>query len=151
MTRPRRPNLARTSVRRPLPRKEAGGRPASVPRTPQLAPPPLQRRQAAGALAGLAAFGLGFAAAGVLVTLHRGGSPAYWCLVTLGLLGIGALGFSNPRSPADAARPPIWSPAGLGSVAEPLGLSRVLVASVFYGLVAVGVLGNVVLPILLGG
>jgi hypothetical protein len=98
----------------------------------------------------LAAFGLGFAAAGVLVTLHLGGSPAYWCLVSLGLLGIGAVGFSAPRSPDDAARPPIWSPAGLGGVADPLGLSRVLVTTVFYALVAVGVLGNVVLPILLG-
>jgi hypothetical protein len=111
---------------------------------------PLRRRQALAALAGLTAFGLGFAVAGVLVTLHLGGSPAYWCLVSIGLLGIGALGFSAPRTPADAGRPAVWSRAGLAGVAEPLELPAGLVAGAFYVLIAVGVIGNVVLPLVLG-
>jgi hypothetical protein len=148
VTRPRRPAAARTGIRRPHLPEDAGRRSPSVQRSRDLPLPPLERRQAAGVLTGLTAFGLGFAAAGVLVTLHQGGSPAYWCLVSLGLLGVGALGFSSPRTPADAARPPIWSRAGLASVAEPLGLSRVLVAGAFYALVVIGLLGNVVLPLL---
>lgn len=119
-------------------------------RRPDLTPPPLTRRQAAGALAGLTAFGLGFAVAGVLVLAGLGGSPAYWCLVSLGLLGIGAVGFSQPRTLADAARPAVWSRAGLAAVAEPFRLPAGVVAAAFYALLAVGVLGNVVLPIVLG-
>jgi hypothetical protein len=138
----RRPQ-ART--RRPLPRAATGAR-----RPADLALPPLSRRQATGILAGLGAFAVGFAAAGVLVTVHRGGTPAYWCLVSLGLLGIGALGISSPRTVADAGRPPVWSRAGLTAVAEPLGLPWRTLAGAFYGLVAVGLLGNLVLPIVLG-
>jgi len=115
-----------------------------------MAPPPLTRRQAAGILAGLGAFAVGFAAAGVLVMLHRAGSPAYWSLVSVGLLGIGALGIASPRTVADAGRPAVWSRPGLAAVAEPLGLPWRAVAGMFYGLVAVGILGNVVLPIVLG-
>jgi hypothetical protein len=125
-------------------------RPQAIRRPAEFAPPPLTRRQAAGILAGLGAFAVGFAAAGVLVLLHLGGSPAYWCLVSVGLLGIGALGLASPRTVADAGRPAVWSRAGLAAVAEPLGLPRRAVAGVFYGLLAVGILGNVVLPIVLG-
>ena len=111
---------------------------------------PLPRRQALGILAGLAAFGFGFAAAGILVALHLGGSPAYWCLITLGLLGVGAVGFSMPRTPSDAGRPPIWSRAGLAAVAEPLRLPAGPVTNAFYVLIAVGLIGNVILPVVLG-
>jgi hypothetical protein len=131
--------------RRPLRRAGTGTR-----RPSELALPPLSRRQATGILAGLGAFALGFAAAGVLVTVHQGGTPAYWCLVSLGLLGIGALGIASPRTVADAGRPPVWSRAGLTAVAEPLGLPWRALAGTFYGLLAVGILGNVVLPIVLG-
>jgi hypothetical protein len=110
--------------------------------------PPLERRRAVAIVAGLGAFAVGFAAAGVLVTFHQGGSPAYWCLVSLGLLGVGALGISSPRTVADAGRPAVWSRAGLNAVAEPVGLPARAVAVTFYGLVAVGLLGNVVLPVL---
>jgi hypothetical protein len=93
---------------------------------------------------------VGFAAAGVLVLLQKGGSPAYWCLVSVGLLGIGAMGIASPRTIADAGRPAVWSRAGLTAVAEPLGLPWRAVAGVFYGLLTVGILGNVVLSIVLG-
>jgi hypothetical protein len=115
---------------------------------PSPGPAPVQRRRALAILAGLGAFAVGFAAAGVLVTFHQGGSPAYWCLVSLGLLGVGALGISSPRTPADAGRPPVWSRAGLTAVAEPVGLPARAVAVAFYGLVVVGLVGNVLLPVL---
>jgi hypothetical protein len=121
------------------------GRPSA---DPGLAP--LGRRRAVGTLVGLGAFAVGFAVAGVLVTFHQGGSPAYWCVVSLGLLGVGALGISSPRTVDDAGRPAVWSRAGLTAVAEPLGLPGYAVAVAFYGLVAVGLLGNVVLPIVVG-
>jgi hypothetical protein len=129
-----------------------GGRRPSTPRpSAELALPPLSRGQAARILAGLGTFAVGFAVAGVLVLLHQGGSPAYWCLVSIGLLGIGALGFASPRTVADAGRPAVWSRAGLTGIAEPLGLPWRAVAGVFYALLAVGILGNVILPIVLGG
>jgi hypothetical protein len=134
-----------TPASRPGERRPSARRPSA-----DFAPPPLTRRQAAGILAGLGTFAVGFAAAGVLVLLHAGGSPAYWCLVSLGLLGIGALGISSPRTVADVGRPPAWSRAGLTAVAEPLGLPRLTVIAAFYALIAVGLLGNVVLPIVLG-
>jgi hypothetical protein len=148
VTRDRRPDPpASARPRRPVSGQRSGGRRPY----PELAPPPLTRRQARGILAGLGAFAIGFAAAGVLVTLHLGGTPAYWCLVSAGLLGVGALGISSPRTPADAGRPPVWSRAGLTAVADPLGLPWRAVAGVFYALVAVGLIGNVVLPIVLRG
>lgn len=131
-------------------RRPAQRRPPATRRSAELAPPPITRRQATAIIAGLAAFAVGFAAAGVLVLLHRAGSPAYWCLVSVGFLGIGALGIASPRTVADAGRPAVWSRAGLAAVAEPLGLPWRAVAGVFYGLLAVGILGNVVLPIVLG-
>jgi hypothetical protein len=113
-------------------------------------PEPLTRRRAAITLAALAVFALGFALAGVLVAAHQGGTPAYWCLVTLGLLGIGALGLSQPRTLTDTPRPPVWSRAGLAAVAQPLGLPAGVVARVFYALIAVGVVGNLLLPAVVG-
>ena len=102
-------------------------------------------------LGGLGAFAAGFAAAGVLVAAGHGGTPAYWCLVSLGLFGVAALGVASPRSLADAGRPAVWSRSGLAAVADPLGLPGGLVAAAFYALLAVGVLGNVVLPLAFGG
>ena len=147
MTSPRRPG----SSRPPASARGAGSGRRAVPAGGEThGRPPLERRQAATALVGLAAFGLGFAVAGILVALRQGGTPAYWTLVSLGLLGIGAVGLAQPRSLAESARPPIWSRAGLGDVAEPLGLPRRLVVVGFYVLVAIGVVGNVVVPIVLG-
>src|SRR4029453_13120764 len=90
-----------------------GGGPSATQPAARFAPPALSRRQAVGILAGLGAFAVGFAAAGVLVLLHQGGSPAYWCLGSLRFLGIGAVGIASPRTLADAGRPAVGSRAGL--------------------------------------
>jgi hypothetical protein len=100
-------------------------------------------------LAGLALFAVGFAAAGLLVTASLGGTPAYWILVSAGLLGIGAAGLFSPRGVVEAGRPPVWSRRGLAGVSEALSLPGRAVATTFYVLVAVGVVGNLLVPLLL--
>jgi hypothetical protein len=100
-------------------------------------------------LAGLALFGVGFAVAGLLVTTSLGGTPAYWILVSLGLVGIGVVGAFSPRGLVEAARPPVWSRRGLADVSEPLGLPGRAVTAAFYVLVAIGVIGNLLVPLVL--
>jgi hypothetical protein len=97
-------------------------------------------------LTGLAMFGVGFAVAGALVAASLGGTPPYWITVSIGLLGIGAVGVFSPRGIAEAARPPVWSRRGLQGITDTVGLPRVPVAVVFYALVAVGVIGNLLVP-----
>jgi hypothetical protein len=109
----------------------------------------LEPGQARLVLVGLAAFAVGFAVAGLLVVLRDGGTPAYWILVSAGLVGIGMVGFFAPRGAAESARPPVWSPAGLAGVAAPLGLPVRALTVPFYVLVAVGLLGNVLAPVVL--
>ena len=100
-------------------------------------------------LAGLALFAVGFAAAALLVSLSLGGTPAYWVLVSIGLLGIGVVGVFSPRGVIEAPRPPVWSPRGLTGVSEAAGLPARAVAAVFYVLVAIGVVGNLLVPLVL--
>ncbi|HVN10684.1 MAG TPA: hypothetical protein VMT69_01230 [Kineosporiaceae bacterium] len=111
-------------------------------------PPPLERRQARGMLAGLAMFAAGFAVAGVLVVSGLGGTPGYWILVSVGLLGVAVAGFSSPRGPLERSRPPVWSRRGLGGVSGALGLPARAVTATFYGLLVVGGLGNLLIPAL---
>jgi hypothetical protein len=101
-------------------------------------------------LVGLALFGVGFAVAGLLVTASLGGTPAYWIAVSAGLIGIGAAGFFSPRGVVEAGRPPLWSRRGLAGVSQALSLPVRAVAGTFYVLLAVGVVGNLLVPILLG-
>jgi hypothetical protein len=100
-------------------------------------------------LTGLAMFAVGFAVAGVLVVASLGSTPIYWILVTVGLLGIAAVGFFSPRGLTEAARPPVWSRRGLEGISEVLGVPGRPVAGVFYALVAVSVIGNLLVPLVL--
>ncbi|MGZ4626840.1 MAG: hypothetical protein ACXV3S_11235 [Kineosporiaceae bacterium] len=152
MTAARRPRQARRPTGDRVPGSRSAGRPGGglpLARAQPIAqPPPLERRQARRMLVGLAAFAGGFAAAAGLVTAGLGGTPAYWILVSLGLLGIGFTGFSSPRGPLEGGRPPVWSRRGLAGVSEAVGLPARAVTITFYALLAVGVLGNLVLPVL---
>jgi hypothetical protein len=100
-------------------------------------------------LLGLAMFAGGLAVAGLLVTAARGGTPAYWILVSVGLVGIGVVGGFSPRGIVEVARPPLWSRRGLAGISEALRLPARAVAAVFYVLLAVGVVGNLLVPLLL--
>jgi hypothetical protein len=100
-------------------------------------------------LTGLALFALGFAVAGILVPASLGSTPAYWIAVSAGLVGIGLVGWSSPRGIVEAARPPVWSRRGLAAISQALGLPGRAVAAGFYVLVAVGVVGNLLVPLVL--
>jgi hypothetical protein len=98
-------------------------------------------------LAGLALFSVGFAVAGLLVTASLGGTPVYWIFISVGLVGIGVAAGFSPRGVAEAARPPVWSRQGLAGVSEALRLPARAIAIAFYALVAVGVVGNLLVPL----
>jgi hypothetical protein len=101
-------------------------------------------------LAGLALFSVGFAVAGLLVVASLAGTPAYWIFISAGLVGIGVAGGFSPRGVIEAARPPVWSRRGLVGVSEALRLPARVIAIAFYALVAVGVVGNLLVPLALG-
>jgi hypothetical protein len=92
-------------------------------------------------------FAAGLAVGGVLSVARLAGGPAWSVAVAVGLLGIGAVGVFQGRTASPAARPPMWSPRYLADVAEPLGVPARVVIAVFYGLLAVGIAGNVVAPL----
>ena len=118
------------------------------PVRPQL--PPLEPRQARGILGGLAAFALGFAVAGVLVAARQGGTPTYLVAITVGFVGIGVVGLFSRRVPTEVAPPAMWSPRGLDRCAGALGLPTTAVMVVLYGLLAVSVVGNLLIPLVAG-
>jgi hypothetical protein len=94
-------------------------------------------------------FVAGFAVAGVLVLAAAGGSPAYYIAVTVGLVGVGVVGFFINRGTVPLPPKPIWSPVGIAALGRALGLSARLLTVVLYGLGAVGVAGNLLYPLLL--
>jgi hypothetical protein len=110
---------------------------------------PLLPGEARGALAGLVLFAIGFAVAGVVVAAGFPGSPGYYVAISVGLVGIGVLGFFSRRVPADVPPPAIWSPRGLTRVANGAGVPARLLVVGFYALLAVSVVGNLVVPLAL--
>jgi hypothetical protein len=112
-------------------------------------PVPLERPRATGLLTGLAMFAGGFAVAGVLVMTGTSGTPAYYVAVTVGMVGVGVVGFFLNRGTVPLPPKPIWSPVGIGVLARTLGFPQLALLGTLYGLGAIGVLGNVVVPMLL--
>jgi hypothetical protein len=98
-------------------------------------------------LAGLLAFTLGFAVAGVAVLLGRGGEPPYLVGISIGLVGVGLVGFFYHRGSVELPQARLWTPTLLRAVIEPLGLPVVPVLAVLYTLGAVGVVGNLLVPL----
>ena len=114
--------------------------------TPQR-PVPVERGRALGVLGGLTAFVVGFAVAGVLVMLDRGGTPPYVVAISLGLVGIGLVGYFYQRGNAEMPQARLWSPVLLRAVITPLGLPVVPVIAALYVLGAIGVVGNLLIPL----
>lgn len=115
---------------------------------PDPAPVPLERGRAAGVLGGLAAFTAGFAAAGAFVLAGLGSTPGYMIALTVGLVGVGLTGFFYHRGNVRLPEAKIWSPALLRAVITPLGLPVVPVVAALYVLAAVGVVGNLLIPVI---
>jgi hypothetical protein len=102
---------------------------------------------------GLFAFAGGFAVAGLLAMADQGGRSPYLVAVTIGLVGIGAIGYGAGVSRTDGVvtipepQPAVWSPAGLRPLAEAVGLRPTWTIAALYALTTVGVLGNLVVPL----
>ena len=97
-------------------------------------------------LVGLALFAGGFAAAGVIVAA-RASSSAYYAAVVVGLIGATVLARQGGRVASDLHAPPIWSPRGVARVADGAAVPALPVVVVFYALIAVSIIGNVVVPL----
>lgn len=110
---------------------------------------PLEAGRARGLLAGLGMFGTGFAVAAVLVTAGTGGTPGYFVSVTVGLLGVGVVGFFLNRGTVPLPPKPIWSPVGIAALARALNLPFRPLLVTLYMLGGIGVAGNLVLPMML--
>jgi hypothetical protein len=135
-----------SAARRPVPPR----RPAPSRRRPEIAPPPIEPRDARGIAAGLLVFAAGLAVGGVLALAGLGGTPGWSIAVAVGLLAIGVVGVYQRRTASPVPRPAIWSPAYLADVAPHLGLPARGFTVAFYALLAVGLVGNLVVPLVRG-
>jgi hypothetical protein len=128
----------------------SSGTPTPAEDTSQPTPPtPFELGRAAGVLIGLIAFTAGFAAAALLVLAGRGGgTPPYLVSITIGLVGVGLIGFFYHRGTADLTQTKIWSPSLLRTIITPLGLPVIPVIATLYLLAGIGLLGNLVVPLL---
>jgi hypothetical protein len=135
-----------SAARRPVPPR----RPAPSRRRPEIAPPPIEARDARGIAAGLLVFAAGLAVGGVLALAGLAGTPGWSIAVAVGLLAIGVVGVYQRRTVSPVPRPAIWSPAYLADVAAPLGLPVRGFTIAFYALLAVGLVGNLVVPLVRG-
>jgi hypothetical protein len=97
-------------------------------------------------LAGFVMFTAGFAVAGLCVLAGAGGTPGYLVAITVGLIGVGAVGLFWHRGTAEPPEGKIWSPATLRAVITPVGLPALPLIGLLYLLAVVGVIGNLVLP-----
>jgi hypothetical protein len=124
--------------------RAGGGQTSGAP------PVPLERGRAVGVLCGLGMFVVGFAVAGLLVVTRTSGTPVYYVSVTVGLVGVGVVGLFLNRGTVPLPGKPIWSPMGVAMLARSLGLPVRVLLAVLYGLGAVGVLGNLLVPLIRG-
>jgi hypothetical protein len=99
-----------------------------------------------GVLVGMIAFTLGFAIAGLLVLARQGGSPLYMVSITVGLVGVGAVGFYLHRGTVELPQARIWQPTMLRAFTAALRLPEAPVLAVLYSLGAIGVIGNILVP-----
>ena len=121
-----------------------------IPRAP--GPPgggePLEQGRARGMFAGLMLFGLGSALAGLLAAGGHGRTAPYLVAIVAAFGGLAVLALFVERGSVPLPPGPIWAPAGLAMVGRSAGLPALVVQSVIYGLIAVGVIGNIVIPLL---
>jgi hypothetical protein len=94
-------------------------------------------------------FVTGFAVAAVLVLARTSGTAPYYVSVTVGLVGIGVVGFFLNRGTVPLPPKPIWSPVGIAALGRALGFPAPVLTAVLYVLGAVGIVGNLVVPLLI--
>ena len=108
---------------------------------------PLERGRSRGVLAGLFGFVAGFALAAVEYLVVGVTGPLWWTGITIGLFGIGATGFFLGRGTVPRPETAIWKPEGLRPWVLGAQLPVVPVLVAFYALLAVGIVGNFVVPV----
>ncbi len=135
-----RPDRARPDRARP----DRGGPPGRGA-TPE--PVPLERGRSLGVLAGLFLFSGGFAVAAVDLFVWGFTRPPYLVAVTVGFVGIGVAGFFLNRGTVPRPEEALWSPTGFRALARAVGWPATPVMAAFYALVAVGVVGNFIVPL----
>ena len=121
--------------------------PRVPPRMPQV---PIERPRAAGILAGLLLFGLGFLAAAAVGLAGRAGGSLYWTVIGIGFLGVGCVAFFRNRGTVPLPEGPIWGRTGLAALARAVDLPPRLVVGAVYGVIGLGFVGNIVVPVIRG-
>jgi hypothetical protein len=110
----------------------------------------LERGRATGLLTGLLLFGLGFVIAAVASLTGVAGGVLYLVGLVVGFGGAAVVALFLNRGTVPLPEAPIWSPTGLRALAEALALPAIGVMVAVYGLIGLGVVGNVVVPVLTG-
>ena len=154
--------------RRPAGRPGAAGRPAREPGDPGRTVPsgrplpdgvrvtggarpvPFERNRGTAILVGLFLFLFGFAVAGVLVVADLAVTPPYYAAIATGVIGIALLGVAVTRGTTPMPATPLWSRDTLRLMSDAATLPALPVTVVLYALAAIGVLGNLVYPLVFG-
>jgi hypothetical protein len=111
----------------------------------------LERRRATVIAVGLLGFVTGFALAGMLVMSNQSRHPIWFVAIGFGLVSIGVVGVAISRGAVPMPRTPIYSPPTLRLIARSSGAPVTGFLVAFYVLLGFGLLGNLLLPLLLGG
>lgn len=84
----------------------------------------------------------------MLVLTGYGSTPPYYVAITVGLVGVGLIGYFYHRGSVTLPAARIWSPVLLRAVTGALGLPAAPVIGVLYVLAGVGVVGNLLVPLI---
>lgn len=145
MSRSGRPDRPARTTARPA---GSSGQPAKA--RPTVALVPLESRRSRFVTAGLLTFVTGFAA-GAVESLVTGRTGLLYLLgISLGLAGIGLTGAFLNRGTVPRPEAPLWRPDGLRPWLAGAGLPVLPTLVAFYLLLAVGIVGNFLVPLFFG-
>jgi len=113
-------------------------------------PVPFGHNRALSILGGLFVFTFGFAVAAALVVTGLQETLFYIAALVIGVAGIAVAGVAMVRGLPPMPQTPIWSRDTLGLLSAAAGLRPVPVIATLYVLTLLGVLGNVVYPLVFG-
>jgi hypothetical protein len=108
------------------------------------------RNRALRILGGLLVFTSGFAVAAVLVVAGQQVTPPYYAAIVVGVAGLAVAGVAMARGLPPMPETPIWSRDTLGLLSSAAGLRPLPVIVTLYLLTLLGVLGNLVYPLVFG-
>ena len=145
-----RPATSSGSAGRPAARPHPGARETPGVRVTGPEPVPFGRNRALRILGGLFVFTFGFAVGASLVVTHHQETPAYLAAIVIGVAGLAVAGVAMARGLPPMPQTPIWSRDTLGLLSAAAGLRPAPVIATLYTLTLLGVLGNLVYPLVFG-